>query len=69
MDSLFQLLNLLLKYDMQKCALITFLEKFSEQTFDKNYRDNRQHTILHQVAVTVSTVRFKYKSYKPCDLL
>jgi len=55
MDSLFQLLNLLLKYDMQQCALITFLENFSEQTFDKNYRDNRQRTILHQAAVNGDT--------------
>jgi hypothetical protein len=36
---------------MKECALITFLENFSEGTFDKNYRDNRQRTILHQAAV------------------
>lgn len=40
-DSMFQLLNLLNKYQMKECALITFLENFSESNFDKNYRDNR----------------------------
>ena len=30
MHQLFQLLDLLIKYDMNSCALITFLENFSE---------------------------------------
>jgi hypothetical protein len=40
-DSLFQLLSLLQKYNMKECALITFLENFSESNFNKNHRDNR----------------------------
>lgn len=35
---------------MEDCALITFLDNFSENNFDKNYTDNRQRTILHQAA-------------------
>lgn len=40
---------------MQECALITFLENFSDQTFDKDFRDNRQRTILHQAAANGDT--------------
>lgn len=40
---------------MSECALITFLENFSENNFDKNRRDNRQRTMLHQAAVLGDT--------------
>jgi hypothetical protein len=40
---------------MKDCALITFLENFSEYTFDKNFTDNRNRTILHQAAVMGDT--------------
>ena len=35
---------------MEVCALITFLENFSENTFKKNVVDDRQRTILHKAA-------------------
>jgi hypothetical protein len=35
---------------MNSCALITFLENFSESDFDKNETYNRRRTILHQAA-------------------
>jgi hypothetical protein len=54
-DSMFQLFSLLNKYQMRECALITFLENFSESNFDKNFRDNRMRTILHQAAVLGDT--------------
>ena len=41
MESLMELCNLLLKYKMKECALITFLENYSDDTFNKNHRDNR----------------------------
>ena len=37
---------------MTECALITFLENFSDFAFDKNVKDNRNRTILHQAAFT-----------------
>ena len=37
---------------MSECALITFLENFSDFAFDKNFKDNRNRTILHQAAFT-----------------
>ena len=40
---------------MKECALITFLENFSENNFDKNRRDNRSRTMLHQAAVLGDT--------------
>ena len=45
------LCNLLQKYKMNECALITFLENYSDENFDKNQRDNRQRTPLHKAAV------------------
>ena len=36
---------------MKDCALITFLENFSDYAFDKNFKDNRNRTIIHQAAV------------------
>lgn len=49
------LCNLLLKYKMNECALITFLEHYSDDNFDKNQRDNRQRTPLHKAAVMGDT--------------
>jgi Leucine-rich repeat (LRR) protein len=40
-NSLIDLFMLLVKYKMNQCALITFLENFSDDNFDKNHRDNR----------------------------
>ena len=40
-ESLLVLCNLLLKYKMNECALITFLENYSENVFDINNVDNR----------------------------
>ena len=45
------LCNLLTKHNMNECALITFLENYSEDNFDKDQRDNRQRTPLHKAAV------------------
>jgi len=40
-ESLYQLCNLLVKYQMQECALVTFLENYSDNIFDVNHIDNR----------------------------
>lgn len=40
-ENLMVLCNLLLKYQMTECALITFLEHYSDEDFDKDQRDNR----------------------------
>ena len=50
-DSLTILCNLLDKYRMNECALITFLENYSENVFDINNIDNRLRTPLHNAAV------------------
>ena len=49
-ESLRLLCQLLLKYNMQDCALITFLENFSDTQFDLNCMDNRLRTPLHNAA-------------------
>lgn len=54
-ENLMVLCNLLLKYNMDECALITFLEHYSDDNFDKNQRDNRQRTPLHKAAVMGDT--------------
>lgn len=54
-ESLMVLCNLLQKYKMSECALITFLENYSDDNFDKNQRDNRQRTPLHKAAVMGDT--------------
>ena len=36
LESLFVLCSLLLKHEMKECALITFLENFSESNFNKD---------------------------------
>ena len=36
---------------MQECALVTFLENYSDNIFDVNHIDNRQRTPLHNAAV------------------
>ena len=50
-ESLDMLLTLLIKHQMNECSFFTFLENFNESTFDKNQKDNRQRTLLHQAAV------------------
>jgi ankyrin repeat protein len=50
-ESLIVLCNLLLKYKMNECALITFLENYSENVFDINHVDNRLRTPLHNAAI------------------
>jgi ankyrin repeat protein len=45
------LCNLLCKYQMNECALITFLENYSQKTFNINCVDNRLRTPLHNAAV------------------
>jgi ankyrin repeat protein len=50
-DSLNMLCSLLYKYKMNECALITFLENYSENVFDINNIDNRLRTPLHNAAV------------------
>lgn len=54
-ESLFVLCDLLIKYKMRQCALITFLENFSDDNFDKNHTDNRKRTPLHKAAVMGDT--------------
>jgi len=51
LDRLKTLCQLLLKYQMNECALITFLENYSENVFDINGVDNRMRTPLHNAAV------------------
>lgn len=51
LESLKVLCGLLLKYKMNECALITFLENYSENVFDINHVDNRLRTPLHNAAV------------------
>ena len=55
MESLMELCNLLLKYKMKECALITFLENYSDENFNKNHRDNRQRTPMHKAAIMGDT--------------
>jgi ankyrin repeat protein len=50
LESLNILCSLLLKYKMNECALITFLENYSENVFDINHIDNRLRTPLHNAA-------------------
>lgn len=50
-QSLQDLCKLLLKYKMEECALITFLENYSDNYFNINNVDNRQRTPLHNAAV------------------
>ena len=50
-ESLYQLCNLLVKYQMQECALVPFLENYSDAIYDVNHIDNRQRTPLHNAAV------------------
>ena len=50
-ESLNVLCSLLQKYKMIECALITFLENYSENVFDINNVDNRLRTPLHNAAV------------------
>lgn len=50
-ESLNVLCSLLYKYKMNECALITFLENYSENVFDINNVDNRLRTPLHNAAV------------------
>lgn len=51
LESLNVLCSLLLKYKMNECALITFLENYSENAFDINHVDNRLRTPLHNASV------------------
>jgi ankyrin repeat protein len=50
-ESLNVLCSLLQKYKMMECALITFLENYSENVFDINNVDNRLRTPLHNASV------------------
>jgi hypothetical protein len=50
-ESLRVLCGLLQKYKMNECAIITFLENYSENVFDINNVDNRLRTPLHNAAV------------------
>lgn len=45
------LCNLLIKYKMNECALVTFLENYSINVFNINNIDNRLRTPLHNAAV------------------
>ena len=49
-ESLRNLCRLLLDNKMHECALITFLENFSEENFDINHKDNLGRTPLHIAA-------------------
>lgn len=50
-EQLIVLCNLLQKYKMNECALVTFLENYSSQVFNINSIDNRLRTPLHNAAV------------------
>jgi hypothetical protein len=50
-ESLNVLCSLLLKYKMSECAVITFLENYSDSVFDMNHVDARLRTPLHNAAV------------------
>jgi ankyrin repeat protein len=50
-DQLVVLCNLLIKYKMNECALVTFLENYSQNLFNINSIDNRLRTPLHNAAV------------------
>ena len=49
-EGLIRLCNLLIKYNMTECALITFLENYSEKILNINNFDNRLRTPLHIAA-------------------
>lgn len=57
LDQMVVLCNLLIKYKMNECALITFLENYSastdanNSTFNIDHVDNRMRTPLHNAAV------------------
>ena len=50
-EQLSMLCNLLVKYKMNECALVTFLENYSLNVFNLNNIDNRLRTPLHNAAV------------------
>ena len=50
LTSLFNLCELLEKYKMDQCELITFLDNYSGNNFNKDQVDNRNKTLLHHAA-------------------